>query len=131
LFAPGNPSVLHVVGLADHPRAFFPHADMVRLELSESGLEHLLARLEVTFAPEAWREDLGRGLYGPSLFYRAVGAFHIFNDCNHWVADLLDAAGVPTAPVPATVPAGLLFDLTWRAGAVRPAASRPAASGAG
>ena len=53
-------------------------------------------------------EDLGPGLYGPSLFFRANGTFHVFNVCNHWLADLLDAAGVPTAPVLATLPFGLL-----------------------
>ena len=53
------------------------------------------------------------------LFYRAVGTFNLFRVCNHWIADLLDAAGVPTAPVLATWPQGLLWDLTTRAGAVR------------
>jgi hypothetical protein len=37
--------------------------------------------------------------------------------CNHWLADLLDAAGVPTAPVVATLPPGLLADLRWRSAA--------------
>jgi hypothetical protein len=32
------------------------------------------------------------------------------------VADLLDAAGVPTSPVLATLPFGLLLDLEWRSG---------------
>ncbi len=45
--------------------------------------------------------------------------FPPFRVCNHWIADLLDAAGVPTAPVLATMPQGSLWDLTWRAGAVR------------
>ena len=61
-------------------------------------------------------EPLGPGLYGPSLFYRGVEAFHVFNVCNHWVARLLSAAGLPTAPVLATLPPGLLLDLKWRAG---------------
>jgi len=119
LFRSGNPSVLHVVGLTDEPRTTFLHADMVRVELSEPGFERLLGRLEATFAMGAARSDLGPGLYGPSLFFRAVGTFHLFNVCNHWIADLLDAAGVPTAPVLATLPPGLLLDLTWRSGAVR------------
>jgi len=38
--------------------------------------------------------------------------------CNHWVADLLDAAGVPTAPILATLPSGLLLDLKWRSNLV-------------
>jgi len=63
-------------------------------------------------------EPLGQGLYGPSLFYRGVGGFHVFNVCNHWVARLLSAAGLPTAPVLATLPPGLFLDLKWRAGLV-------------
>ena len=116
LFLPGNPSVLHVAGLGNGPRAAFPAADMVRLGLSEAGFARLLTRIDATFAPGP--EDLGPGLYGPSRFYRARGAFHVFNVCNHWIAGLLDAAGVPTAPVLATLPPGLLIDLRWRAGAV-------------
>jgi hypothetical protein len=58
----------------------------------------------------------GPGFTGPSLFYRGVDAFHTFNVCNHWVARLLSAAGVPTAPVLATLPPGLFLDLKWRAG---------------
>jgi hypothetical protein len=41
--------------------------------------------------------------------------------CNHWLADLLAAAGVSTAPVPATLPPGLFLDLEWRSG-LRPVA---------
>jgi hypothetical protein len=77
--------------------------------------------LDATFArkgPDGGVEELGRGLYGHSLFYRAVGSFNVLRVCNHWIADLLDQAGVPTAPVLATMPQGLLWDLTWRAGAV-------------
>ena len=120
LFLPGNPSVLHVVGLADHPLAAFPNAELVRLELSASGFLKLLTKLNASFAPgpRGSANELGPGLYGPSLFYRANGAFHLFNVCNHWIADLLDAAGVPTTRLVATLPPGLLLDLRWRAGAV-------------
>jgi uncharacterized protein (TIGR02117 family) len=121
LFRPGNRSVLHVVGLAQHPRAAYPDANMVALVLGERGFERLAAALDRTFAHsdrDGGIEEFGPGLYGASLFYRANGFFHLFRVCNHWVADLLDAAGVPTAPVLATWPKGLLWDLTWRAGAL-------------
>jgi uncharacterized protein (TIGR02117 family) len=119
LFWPGNASVLHVVGLSAAPREFVPNADIVKLDLSAAGFSLLSARMDRTFARAAGTmlpEELGHGLYGPSLFYRATGDFNIFHVCNHWVADLLDAAGVPTAPVLATLPAGLLLDLRWRSG---------------
>ena len=121
LFRPGNRSVLHVVGINNDPRAAFARSDMVQIELGEASFARLAEKLEATFARnEAARpEDLGPGLYGPSLFFRANGTFHVFNVCNHWLADLLDAAGVPTAPVVATLPFGLLADLEWRAGLTR------------
>jgi uncharacterized protein (TIGR02117 family) len=122
LLRPGNPSVLHVVGVKDDPRAMFPLSDLVRIDLGAEGFERLAEMLDVTFArgPDGLRpEEVGPGLYGASLFFRANGAFHLFSVCNHWIARLLDAAGVPTAPVLATLPFGLLLDLEWRSNLVR------------
>jgi uncharacterized protein (TIGR02117 family) len=118
LLMPGNPSVVHVVGLPGHPQEVFPRADIVRVELSGGGFARMLDALEASFGKERGTppEPLGPGLYGPSLFYRGVEAFHVFNVCNHWVARQLAAAGLPTAPVLATLPPGLLLDLKWRAG---------------
>jgi uncharacterized protein (TIGR02117 family) len=118
LFLPGNPSVVHVVGLSYPPRAAFPASDIIALELSAEGFDRVLARIDATFAPAAGvpADDAGPGLYGPSRFYRARGTFNIFHVCNHWLADLLDAAGVPTASVLATLPPGLFLDLEWRSG---------------
>jgi uncharacterized protein (TIGR02117 family) len=128
LFRPGNPSVLHVVGLAVHPQVAYPNASMVALTLGEGGFGRLAAMLDATFARsgrDGTIEELGPGLYGPSLFFRAVGTFNLLRVCNHWTADLLDAAGVPTAPVLATLPQGLLWDLSTRAGAAKVPSSRP------
>ncbi len=116
LFGSDNESVLHAVGLWDEPHAVFRQAERVPLRISTEGAVRLLARLDETFAPDpsGEPEELGPGLYGPSLFYRARGRFNILNVCNHWIAGLLDAAGVPTAPVLATLPYGLILDLRWR-----------------
>lgn len=119
LFRPGNASVVHVVGLHDEPRAVFPAAEIVRIGLAADGFARLLDRLDASFAragSAAPPQALGPGLYGPSLFFRAVEAFHLFNVCNHWVAALLSSAGLPVAPVLATLPQGLLLDLKWRSG---------------
>ena len=118
LLRPGNPSVLHVAGVGTDPVRAFPSAALVAIPLSMTGFDQLLARLDATFVPPQGDAlaDLGRGLYGPSLFYRAVGTFNIFHVCNHWIADLLDAAGLPTSRLPATFASGLLLDLRWRSG---------------
>jgi uncharacterized protein (TIGR02117 family) len=118
LFWPGNPSVVHVVGLNESPPTVFADSELVSIRLSTDGFAGMLALLDASFARTGRGEltELGPGLYGTSLFYRAVGAFHIFNVCNHWVARLLDAAGVPTSPVLSIAPPGLLLDLRWRSG---------------
>ena len=118
LFAPGNRTVVHVVGLGAGPAQIFSSADLVAIEISARGFEQLALRLNEAFvAPDAGvLADLGPGLYGPSLFYPANGTFSLLKVCNHWIADLLDAAGLPTTPVLATLPAGLMLDLRWRAG---------------
>jgi len=120
LLRPGNPSVLHVVGVKNDPRAMFPNSDIVRIALGAQSFARLADKLDASFARDGGAVlDLGPGLYGTSRFFRANGAFHLFNVCNHWLAGLLDAAGVPTAPVLATLPAGLLLDLEWRSGLAR------------
>lgn len=121
LFRPGNPSVLHVVGVNNDPRVLFGNSDLVRVDVGETGFERVTDMLDATFARRGGGlpEELGPGLYGTSLFFRANGAFHLFNVCNHWTAGVLDAAGVPTAPVLATLPRGLLLDLQWRSGLAR------------
>ncbi|MGO4704195.1 DUF2459 domain-containing protein [Microvirga sp. 2MCAF38] len=114
LSGPGSGSVLHVVGIEDRPERFFDN--VTRIRISKSGLARLLSRANSTFAlgPDRQPEALGPGLYGPSLFYRAIGDFNLFRVCNHWVADLLDAAGIPTTPAAALLPVGILTDLKWR-----------------
>ena len=118
LFWPGNTSVLHVVGIKDDPERAFVSAELVRVQLSRNGFDQLLAKLDATFvAPQAGAlPDLGRGLYGPSLFYPANGTFSFLRVCNHWTGELLGAAGLPTTPVLETVPSGLMLNLRWRAG---------------
>jgi uncharacterized protein (TIGR02117 family) len=116
LFCPGNPSVLHVVGLTIAPASSLSGLGIVPVTLSRRGFQRLVARLSESAATEDGHPiELGVGIYGPSLFYRARGEFSILNVCNHWIARLLDAAGVPTIPVLDTLPLGLTLDLRWRA----------------
>lgn len=117
LFYPGNQSVVHVVGISGDPTQAF-RAEMMKVPLSWNGFDQMLAKLDATFlAPQNGAlPDLGRGLYGPSLFYPANGAFRITHVCNHWIGDLLGAAGLPANPVLATLPQGLMLNLRWQAG---------------
>ena len=120
LFRPGNAAVLHVVGLDRPAPQIFLRSDILSLELSRPGFVRLAAFLDGAVAPgpDGGPEELGRGLYGPSLFYAATGTFSLLQVCNHWVGRALAAAGLPYAPVAAVYPAGLFLDLRLRAGAV-------------
>ena len=114
LFWPFNQSVLHVVGFSSSPEIAFPQSKTMRLRLSALGFRALLRRLEASFGKTSAPEELGPGLYGQSRFFRAEGAFSIFQVCNHWVAGLLNEASVPVNLTLATLPAGLFEDLKWR-----------------
>lgn len=125
LFRPGNASVMHVVGIEGDPLGPYRGADVMRIELSGTGFAKLLAGIEASFArqPDGQPEVLGQGLYGPSLFYRAIGTFNLVNLCNHWTARRLGDAGLPVWLVAATLPRGFFMDLAWRAGLRREASS--------
>lgn len=119
LFTPGGrDGVVQVVGLDADLRRSFPHSEILAIPVSTAGLQRLVAGLEASFALADGRPvDVGPGLYGPSLFYEGIGRFSWTNVCNHWTAGLVNAAGLPVAPVVATLPRGLILDLTWRSGA--------------
>jgi len=125
LFYPGNKTVVHVAGISGEPGQAFK-ADMMKVPLSWSGFDQMLAKLDATFVPpqNGALPDLGRGLYGASLFYPATGSFGIAHVCNHWIGDLLGAAGLPANPVLATLPQGLMLNLRWQAG-LRPVGATP------
>jgi hypothetical protein len=58
--------------------------------------------------------ELGKGIYGPSLFYRARGRYSLVNTCNMWLGDLMAAAGLKASPVASVTSRGLLTELRWR-----------------
>ena len=116
LFWPFNNAVLHVVGFSMPVEAAFPASEKQSIRLSEAGFRALLRKLESTIPVDAHGQvaDLGEGLYGPSRFFRANGRFSLLNVCNHWVAGLLNAAGMRVNAALALLPAGLLLNLRFR-----------------
>lgn len=90
-------SVLHVVGIKGSVAERFAGYEIIRFELAPSGLARLMEYIHQSFARNggAKARSIGSG-YGPdSLFYSALGKFHIYNTCNVWVAHALEAAGYP------------------------------------
>lgn len=87
--------VLHTVGFPGPVGAYFPDSEVVALPATADGLRRLLAFIDASHdrrqaTPAA---ALGPGLYGDSRYYPAHGRFHLFNNCNHWTARALGAAG--------------------------------------
>ena len=117
---PNNPSVIHVEPLAALPTPETTGKPVLRLRLSRKGFERLNRRLDRSFALEGGRPiEAGRGRDPNALFFGSMERADIRQVCNHWIAHLLDAAGVPTTPVADTVTAGLAWDLERRAFAER------------
>jgi len=90
-----SPAVVHVIGLARHPRDAYPTAEIVTLDVSHAGFRGLLAYLSGTFDRKgaARASPTAPGRHDGGLFYPATGSFHMFNTCNSWTAGALRAAG--------------------------------------
>ena len=109
-------SVMHVVGFSGDPARYFPSSEVVDICVSRSAYERLLAFITDSFerGPDGAVIPLGPGLYGSSRFYRAKGAFHLFNTCNTWTARAVAATGVPVST--RVITAGGLFSQLRRDG---------------
>ncbi|MED5387914.1 MAG: DUF2459 domain-containing protein [Pseudomonadota bacterium] len=89
-------SVLHVVGLQQHP-ADLPHTDLEPLCLDSEQLRRLQQGLAASFVinEEGQLSAGDPGLYGDSRFFPARGTFWFGHTCNSWTARRLGEAGVP------------------------------------
>ncbi len=103
-------SVLHIVGFSGPVPAYFPLSEIIRIELSSAGFEHLAHSIAESFArDEAGNaRSLGPGLYGNSRFYRSRETYHLFNTCNVWTTRALRAAGLSITPMRAIGVEGLM-----------------------
>ena len=103
-------SVLHIVAFNGSVPAYFPYSDIIRIELSSAGFEHLSRTIAASFAlDEAGNaRSLGPGLYGNSRFYQSSETYHLFNTCNIWAARALRTAGLPITPTRSISVEGLM-----------------------
>jgi len=93
-------SVLHIVGFNGPVTHYFPHSEVIRIDLSVAGFERLCSYIESSYAGDAAGESqpLGPALYGNGRFYLSRETYHAFNTCNVWTARALRAAGCPLTP---------------------------------
>lgn len=93
-------SILHVIGFSGAVEDYFRGVEIFELTVSEEGFRRLSRFVSDAFLrPESEpREKPRRGFYPNSRFYPARGKFHLFRNCNTWVAEALQAAGLAVSP---------------------------------
>lgn len=94
---PGNPSVVMLYPWPREPR---PSPARASLRLSEAGFERLRGRIEASLATRDGRPVAGpRRPHGDARFFASRETFSVVHLCNHWLAEVLHAGGVPVRPV--------------------------------
>jgi len=91
-------SVLFVVGLPTAVTRYFPYADILEIPLSQRGLEELVRFIHTTYKRDASGQTIPLGFghnHRHSMFYLAEGDYSLFNTCNSWISQALQAAGLP------------------------------------
>lgn len=120
-------SVLHLAVTGAPPARAFPGADIVRLALAPSAHRTLLDFVGASLVRDA--EDrlrrLGPPLYGDGGFFAARDRFHLFNNCNNWVARGLARASIPVSDAGLVTAGSLMSRLAPFACPVDRAASSP------
>ena len=118
MFAPGNASSVRIEGLPDSPDHIYVRHAVVPISLTSVGLQRLEARIDQSLirGPDGGPVPSAHVAAPDTAFFASTEHFSLIHLCNHWTADLLYAAGLPTTPVIDTVSAGLRLDLRARAG---------------
>lgn len=92
-------SVVHAKAISSAIPDAFPQQRTVRLRISAQELERLLTFIAGTVATGDDGRASGEvpGHFRTSRFYRSTLRYHAFQNCNHWAAEALEAAGCSTA----------------------------------
>jgi uncharacterized protein (TIGR02117 family) len=117
LLLPRNHSVVHIEGLASAPERVYGQGARP-IVVTDAGLERVIDRVDrsLTVESDGQPQRVQTQSEPDAAFFRSGERFSLLHLCNHWTAELLDAAGLPTTPVIDTLPGGLRMDLRMRAG---------------
>lgn len=108
-------SAVHVVGFSSPIDEQFPGSELVMLQASRAGFRRLVEFVAATFEGGEGAV-LGPGQRENSLFFASHRRFHLFENCNTWVAHALREAGVPVSTRGAITAEGLLSQLRRQGG---------------
>ena len=111
MFAPGNPSVVHLEGV-DDPLNDPSRPRLLKLNIPRQRFNDLVRRVDRSFALQNGKPAfLVNGLDANDRFYRGLRPASAIHECNQWIGEVLGAAGVPHRPVLDTTSDGLAEDL--------------------
>ncbi|HWP23476.1 MAG TPA: DUF2459 domain-containing protein [Candidatus Binatia bacterium] len=112
-------SVLHVYPAAGSLETEYAGREVLEVAVDELGFKRVLTFVSATFSrPKAPEPAQGWSVESiPGRFYKAEGEFHLFRNCNTWIADALRSAGIPVSGL--IVTSGSLME------ALRPYAHSP------
>ena len=90
-------SVLHVVGVNNPIKEFFPDSKIIEFMVTSEDIVNLCKFIDNSYKRDNDRNSsyLGKGNYGYSKFYLAKGTFYLFNTCNTWSGRALRSARIP------------------------------------
>lgn len=93
-------SVVHVVPVDEAIRHRFDQHTIVRIDVGRAELAGLATYIARSFSvsPPDSASPVEPGYYANSQFYTSPLSYHLFNNCNHWAAGALEAAGCDTSP---------------------------------
>ncbi len=93
-------SVVHVVPIHRAVPDRFPGRTVVRVPVDAASLDALTAFVAGSFAADSTERlpVAAPGYYVDSRFYQSSLTYHVFNNCNHWAAAALEAAGCDVSP---------------------------------
>lgn len=93
-------SVLHLVGFDAPVDAYFRQSEIVRLQLSEEGVEKMTGYIADRFQKGDSDEIIfaADGLYPQSAFFEAEGTYFFPRTSNKWTARVLRESGLPVTP---------------------------------
>jgi len=93
-------SVLHVVPVEGGVLDQFSRHTVVRVPVGAEELDALTAFVAESFTvdPAGRATFAAPGYYINSRFYESPLTYHVFNNCNHWAAAALEAAGCDVSP---------------------------------
>jgi len=90
-------AIMHVVSLNDNPDIIFKESEIIELKISHESFANLTEFIMSSFSKNSQNDivEIGKGIYGESLFFKGKGKYYLTNTCNSWTTNALYHAGAP------------------------------------